>query len=372
MVHVSAPGKLMIAGEWAILELGNSSLVAAINRRVHSVVENSDKFSIELSDFQINVEARLENKKIILNTPIGEEAFDKIRFVAAAIETSIQYLNELGKDSGSLKIKVWGDPTEVEEVRTGFGYFASAIVAVVGGILSNAGVDISEKRDILFKLSSVAYYKTQGRGGSAYNIAAAAYGGTFVYRRFDGEWLKNEIDIIESGREKIANVVGNNWPGFYYKNLPIPKGMIIEVGITGEPVSAMGKVKQMLNFKKQSPMEYDRIYSQIRSSVEFMITSVSNKDKVGILDMAKKNAALLRELGEKSGIDVETPRIRRLIWIANRHGAAGKLSGAGKSDMGIAICFDKDDAEKIKKEWEQNGIMPFETNIEKEGIQIEK
>jgi phosphomevalonate kinase len=372
MVHVSSPGKLMLAGEWSILEMGNPCIVTAIDKRVHAYLENSEKFSIEMVDFGINVDAELEAGKIIIKTPIGEDGFDKTRFAAAAIEVALQYLVDSGKSPGKFKVKIWKDTVFLDEVKTGFGYFASLISSVMGAVLSNSGIDITRHHELVFKLSAIAYYRTQGRGGSSYNLAAAIYGGSFVYRRFDGEWLKNEMDMVDGGKEKIKVLAEKPWPGVYLKEISIPKDMELCIGITGEPVSSIGMVKQMNNFKHHNPLEYESLVGHLRNTVDYLQTSITNRNQAGILEMISKSQKILRELGEKSGIDIETPKIRRLCWIASRHGGAGKLSGAGKSDMGIAVCFSKEDAMKIKKEWSENGIIPFDAEIDKEGIKVEK
>ncbi len=60
-MHHSAPGKLFLSGEWAILEVGNPGLVAAVDKRVHSIVEDDDKIQIVIDDFGIDCEAELKD-----------------------------------------------------------------------------------------------------------------------------------------------------------------------------------------------------------------------------------------------------------------------------------------------------------------------
>ena len=49
MLSYSAPGKLFISGEWAILEVGNHGLVAAVNNRVHVSLEGTVGYSYNSS-----------------------------------------------------------------------------------------------------------------------------------------------------------------------------------------------------------------------------------------------------------------------------------------------------------------------------------
>lgn len=371
MVHVSAPGKLMIAGEWSVLEPGNPCIVTSIDKRVHVSMETHGNWRVEMADIGISFEGEIKDGKFALNTPIGEEGFEKARFAISAIETSYQYAWERGKKLSGMRIKIWKDAIKNEETRTGFGYFASLIVSITSAILHETGIDVSKNKDIVFRLSSIAYYKTQGRGGSAYNIASAVYGKTLVYRRFDGEWLKSEIDEVESGRARISSLAESQWPGFFAKEIPFPQGMEICVGIIGEPVSARSTVRQMENYKKSRTMEYDGIISRMKNNSEQMIVSFSNRDTPGIIELIKKSQALLTELGQKSGVETENPKLRRLCWAAMRHNGAGKISGAGKSDIGIAVCFNRGCSEKIKNEWLESGIPSVEASIGTEGVRVE-
>lgn len=371
MVHVSSPGKLMIAGEWAVLEPGNPCIVTAIGKRVHVSLEKSQGFSVEMADIGISFEGEMKERRFMIKTPIGEDGFEKARFAISAIETSLQYLEEKGKSISGLKARIWKDDIQHEELRTGFGYFASLIVSMTTAILHEAGMDVSKNRDVIFRLSSIAYYRTRGRGGSAYNIAAAVYGKTLVYRRFDGEWLKAELDDVESGSKRISYLAESPWPGFFAKDISVPKETQICIGIIGDPVSARSTVRQMESYKKSRAMEYDSIISHMKNNTEQMIVSFANRDLPGILELVRKSQSVLTELGQKSGVEAETPKLRRLCWIASRHSGAGKLSGAGKSDVGIAICFDRGCSEKIKNEWKESGISSVETSFGTDGVKVE-
>ena len=66
MVHSSAPGKLMISGEWAVLDVGNPCIVAAVNKRVHcEITEGSDIF-IEVKNLGLSSKGTYKDGEIIL------------------------------------------------------------------------------------------------------------------------------------------------------------------------------------------------------------------------------------------------------------------------------------------------------------------
>ena len=95
MIEISAPGKLFLSGEWAILRVGNPGLVAAVNKRVFVEIEESEEISITIDDFDIkDVEADFNGKGLEWKSELSEEYKEKLIFVKGAIETVLQYLGD--------------------------------------------------------------------------------------------------------------------------------------------------------------------------------------------------------------------------------------------------------------------------------------
>ena len=130
-------------------------------------------------------------------------------------------------------------------------------------------------------------------------------------------------------------------------------------------------VKQMNAFKEENPEEYKRLFDQIADLVRELIPAWKEGDKERILGYLRKNEDCLRELGEKTGVNIETPELKSLSEIANQAGGAGKLSGAGGGDCGIAVCFDTDIADRIKKSWSESGLYLVDAKVDYEGIRVD-
>jgi len=362
MVHTSAPGKMMLAGEWAVLEVGNPCIVAAVNKRVHAEVSPCEKIIADVDDFSIkNVEADFDGSHIEWKNATDEQK-EKLIFLKGAIEATLQYLG----DYKPFHIRGWGEETSVFvdgiQKKLGFGSSAAAVVAAVAAILNFHDVDIStkESKDIIYKLSAIAHYVAQGKVGSAFDIAASTYGGITVYKRFDPKWLFSELET-----KTIKEVAEQNWPYFSAENLTIPEDFILDIAWTKESALTVNMVKEMNSFSTSNPDEYKRIYDEIAENVKNIINSWNSKEEIILL--LNKNEILLRELTEKSGVPIEIPSLRLMSEIAQKYGA-GKLSGAGGGDCGIAITFNKNDSEKIREEWKQNDLHPLDVSISIEGV----
>ena len=64
-MKISAPGKLFLAGEWAVLDVGNPGIVTAVNKRVFAELENNKKIIVSLDDFNIkDIEAEFNGKNL--------------------------------------------------------------------------------------------------------------------------------------------------------------------------------------------------------------------------------------------------------------------------------------------------------------------
>ena len=366
-MHISAPGKLMLAGEWSVLELGNPCIVLSVNKRVHVEIEESKEISISVDDFKIkNVKAEFDGDNLHWINKLSDEEKERLIFMRGAIETTLQYLG----DYKLFKIRSWGEESQLEvdgEMRKiGFGSSAAAVVAVVAALLklNDNGTETKEDKDIIYKLSTIAHYFAQGKVGSAFDVAASTYGGATVYKRFDPDWLAKEM---ESGKS-VRDIVNKDWSGFYSESLELPDDFILLVGWTRESASTSAMVKQMGEFKSKNRKEYDDLYARIGGLVGTLINEWKDNNKERVLELLRKNEDELRELGGKSGVNIETPELKQLSEIANKHDAAGKLSGAGGGDCGIAVCFSKEIADKIQKEWEDAGLFLLDATIDYKGV----
>ncbi len=360
-VHASAPGKMMIAGEWAVLEVGNPCIVAAVNKRVHAVVSESRKMTVEVDDFNIkNVEAQFDGQRIEwLNAE--EKQKEKLIFLKGAIETTLQYIG----DYRPFHIRGWGEDTSVYvdgvQKKIGFGSSAASVVAAVTSIMAFHGYEL--EKELIYKLSAIAHYFAQGKVGSAFDVAASTYGGISVYKRFDSKWLVEELQ-----QHTVREIAEKKWPHFYSEQLPLDDEMKILIAWTKESASTVNLVREMDNFKKSQPDEYGRIYSQIAQTVTSLISAWKSSDKEIILKLLKQNKMLLTELTEKSGLPIEIHSLRLLADVPE--GAAAKLSGAGGGDCGIAVCYDSATASEIKEKWAGAGLYPLDVSIDKEGVKI--
>jgi phosphomevalonate kinase len=141
-VRVRAPGKVVLLGEYAVLD-GAPAIVAAVDRGVACDVERADALAIEV--------------------PRGDD-----RFVRAALLAA-------GAGPARYRFADW-NPVDAP-VKVGLGGSAAATVAAV------LAADPGRPRDDRFRLAREVHRQVQG-SGSGIDVAASTYGG--VSRFVDG------------------------------------------------------------------------------------------------------------------------------------------------------------------------------------------
>jgi phosphomevalonate kinase len=366
--HYSAPGKLFLSGEWSILEMGTRGIVAAVNKRVHSAVDdNHSGISVSIDDFGLkNLYADFDGSKL----NFAESGHDKeLQFIKEAIEVALRFLADKNIKTKNFKIHTWGEDTTIEingqRKKVGFGSSAAATVAVIASVLEYNGYTAGKEE--VYKLATIAHYFAQGKVGSAFDVAASTYGGVFVYSRFDPDWLTAKM---EKG-EKIATIVAEKWPGFYVEELEIPNDFRLLIGWTKEEASTSAMVKQMNEFKKANKEKYEKAIKAVADCAHNAIDAWHEKDWDRLIIELQNNDQALAELGRVSGVNIKTPGLETLAELANTCGAGGKLSGAGGGDCGIAVCFQDDVESKIKHAWTNSGFSVVDATVDHAGVRKE-
>jgi phosphomevalonate kinase len=171
-IKASAPGKVIIAGEYAVLD-GAPAICMAVNRRAHVSIRSS-------SDNHHTVAAPGFAEKVASFGSISECAEEYPLLAAVWQELQIEtpeFLNIVLDSSGF---------SDAEAGKIGIGSSAALTVALTAALARLAG----ESRDIR-GIAMVAHRRLQGGAGSGADIACSLAGGTIEYRM--GEKVSAEL-----------------------------------------------------------------------------------------------------------------------------------------------------------------------------------
>jgi len=281
MVSVSAPGKLMLFGEHAVV-YGKHCIVTAVDKRLIANLERSKDISINSLDYKIRnyVINKIEN----LPKPL--------KFVGSSIK---YFYNKYNIKSG-VSVSTGGSLKS----SYGLGSSSAIIVCIVKGLAKLFRIPLPSRSlfNISYKINRIVQ-----RSGSGFDVASAIYGKTLNY--------------VAGGKviEKV-NV----------KDIPLV------VGYTGIKAHTPTIVKQVAEMYKTNPDYYDGIFNRIDKIALKAKEEMERKKWKKVGTLMDRNQELLRKLG------VSSFRLEEMINAAKDAGAYGaKLSGAGVGDCMIAI-----------------------------------
>ncbi|KKR76549.1 MAG: Mevalonate kinase [Candidatus Levybacteria bacterium GW2011_GWA2_40_8] len=320
-VTVSAPGKLMLFGEHAVV-YNHPCLVTAVDQRIRLTSEalESPNFELEASDVNVT-----DYKKSI--SDLGKGDIPKgAQFVEIAVKNIYK---KFGLNKG-LRIKTSSEFSS----KFGFGSSSASTVCMVKALSELFDLKLSNKE--IFDLSYKTVLDIQGKG-SGFDVAAATYGGTLYFL---------------TGGKKIEPL--------NIKDLPLVVGYS---GIKADSVTLINNVKGKFADNQE---RLEEIYDVIENIVEEAKVQILARNWKEVGKLMTENQKLLSELG------VSIEKLDDMIGGAIKVGAYGaKLSGAGGGDCMIVLA-QKDKTQAVKKATEEAGGEVIDVSTNAEGVRIEK
>ncbi|MCM2982343.1 phosphomevalonate kinase [Niallia circulans] len=350
MHEIKVPGKLFIAGEYAVLEPGYPAIVVAVDRFITAKVTFSEKQMLSLPQIGLpHVACRFEHGQVVL-----EDTNAKLEFIENTLAVVHQYLREKSVHTKPFSLSVTSELDDVSTGRKyGLGSSAAVVVAVVSSILALYQDQLIVTKKHIYKLAAIAHYQTQGSGSCA-DVAASTYGGWLHYAAFKASWLKGKL----ADQVSISELVEESWPYLQIEQLEAPEELVLAVGWTGSAAKTASLIKKIEPLKQQDSHIYQGFLQKSRDAVSAMVKGFKQNDlKMAMASLSANRSALL-ELSRETGGAIETTELEKLIQIADRYGA-GKSSGAGGGDCGIAFTS-INKLERLHKEWQEAGIVPLD------------
>lgn len=319
-VTVSAPGKLMLFGEHAVI-YGMPCIVTAVDQRIYAKVEKTDTNLIVVNAPSLGVKSYS-----VELSDLGRVDYPKeVRFVLKSVEIFFRKF----KVKSGLIISTKSDFSST----FGFGSSSAVTVCTIKALSGIFDIQVDDKS--LFDIAYKTVLQVQGVG-SGFDLAAAIWGGTIYF-------VGGGKIIISLKIEKLPLVVGYT-------------------GIKADTASLVRKVGYFYKSnKKEIKLIFDAMKLIVESAKKDLV--VGNYTRVG--DLANINQGLLDSLG------VNTKKLSDLILAARVAGATGaKLSGAGGGDCMIA--FSPKSKKAIEKAIEAAGGKILSVKTSAPGVRIEQ
>jgi len=345
----------MVAGEFAVLEPYHKLVVIAVDRFVYTTIQSSDDNVLTLENFGLeNIKWSWDEKQSQVNLAVSD---GRTRFVEAAMNVTLTYLAEQSIVPEPFSCTIRSELDDTSGKKYGLGSSAAVVTSVVSAILEK-GLGELPAEDLVFKLASIAHVVTQGNGSGA-DIAASTYGGMLEYSSFQADWLLTQYE----NKASLLELVEKDWIYCSIKQIQIPAHIHISVGWTGSPASTGKLVNKILRLKTTKQQDYEAFLTSSEEAVQLFLKGLTLADDELLFKGVRLNRKALSMIGERANVELETPLLTKLCDLANDYGGAGKLSGAGGGDCGIAFMLSQTKKDSLEKAWKEAHIQPLAISV---------
>jgi phosphomevalonate kinase len=338
MVLASAPGKLVICGEYAVLD-GATALVSAVTQRASAQVAliSADESTLEHPLTGAPLQFTASSGGVV--TWRGSDPGDWGAVLAAAVASvcADERIDSLPSIAVRIDTSDFYAGVADNRIKLGLGSSAAATVA-----LCRALIGVLDRRlglDDLERICRAAHARLQQGRGSGIDVLAAIHGGV----------------IAATG-------------GATCRPVPWPDGFIVVPVWSGTPASSVELVGRFDAYRARREADSARHLERLRELAAQAVTAWCAADTGLILAALGEYDAALVRLDRDAGIGIYTGDHDRLRDIAIRAGAGYKVSGAGGGDFGLAFTDSATAGSAAREAFTKAGFVVLNTDLAAPGV----
>ena len=313
MIEASAPGKLVLSGEYAVLA-GAPALVAAVDRRVTCTLRESEAGGWRFVSTGHRDDLALAKEAVFAAGP------DSLPGVVRRL------IGEMAAPE-HIEVRIDSSPCYLDGAKIGVGSSA-AMVAAVAAAFSALGGE-APRLTTLYDVHA----EFQG-GGSGLDVAAAVTGG-----------------VIRFQQRRVLPA-----------QLPKLHKAFVFVGASTKTPDLVARFDAWRGTAEPPPLK-----RLIEAAVEVADCTVSAGP---FLDALSEYADVLDRMDRMAHIGIFGTAHQAARDIAGRCGLVYKPCGAGGGDTGIALADEAEAVARFAREVERAGLTVVPMEIERDGIRI--
>ncbi|GGN44856.1 phosphomevalonate kinase [Actinoplanes campanulatus] len=358
-VRSDAPGKLFVAGEYAVMEPGHPAILIAVDRQVSVTVSTPDGADVVIDSDLNPAETRLERRggDLVAAGADAGKAPEGLGHVLSAIGVVGELLTERGSRMPAVHLSI-RSRLHRDGLKFGLGSSGAVTVAVVTAVASYCGVELSPEQRYRLAMLATARHDAGSSGG---DLAASVWGGWLAYHAPDRAVV---LDLAD--RRGVGEMLRSPWPGFSVRRLEPPRGLALEVGWTGEPASTFSLAQRLGSRAWRGSAAQRGFLARSDECVRAAMGALDRGDDRELLEHIRAARRVLADLDDEVRLGIFTPRLTALCDAADAVGGAAKPSGAGGGDCGIALldAAAKRDISQLRKEWVAAGVLPMPIHVQ--------
>lgn len=346
MSTAKAPGKLFIAGEYAVVTPGEPAVIVAVDKYVTVIVTETTGSGSVLSD---HYESALEWTRQDDGTiSFVDGAADDYVTEAIKLCDAFALAQNIPRNNYSLSIQ-----SELDDGTTkyGLGSSAAVTVAVVSALNDWFALHLDSIQRYKLAMLVTLRFAPQASGG---DVAASVFGGWILYTSPNRETV-----LQHYAQHGLHETVTWQWPDFSVEQINPPQSCELVIGWTGEPALTTGLIaKVSLNSD-----EYQEFLPRSRAAVTALAHALRNDDVSAAMAAVRAAREALQQFDELAHVGINTTQLRELWQTAELYGAAGKSSGAGGGDCGIVFASSNTQISRMLTDWKTHGIIQLSLSV---------
>lgn len=336
----TAPGKLILAGEYAVLD-GAPALVVAVNRRVAATRRRGPRGS---SPFLLAVADELASR-------LGADHPSARAALEIGVDSAAFY------DGGS---------------KLGLGSSAAVTVAATALALAadQATIPVID-RALVLAISGAAHARAQGpRGarGSGADIAAAVHGGVIAYQRATPDRVAWPSDAAKQQRafeDGVGTADRLTWPAGLTL-LPFFTGASAD---TPSLVAAVGRARELRRAEVDAAMA--AIDKAARAACQACAMRAPEIARSALIAALTLGGQAMDRLAAATGLPLVPACVTAARAALARLGGTVKTTGAGGGDIGIAVLPDPGHVTEARTYLIEAGCRPLALTVENTGVDLQ-
>ncbi|GIZ41472.1 hypothetical protein CKM354_000477500 [Cercospora kikuchii] len=401
-VAVSAPGKVLLAGGYLVLDRAHTGLVFGLDARIHVLIEDiptskgivlneiivkSPQFLDAIWEYGYRLTERDGGVQVVPLRVDADLNLNRNPFIETTIAYALSYITSISHPTispASITILADNDyystPASISSdkngtrprfhnfalpiskaPKTGLGSSAALVTSVTAALLTHylprskfdVALDSGKRR--LHNLAQAAHCAAQGKVGSGFDVASAVYG-TMVYRRFSPAILASHANpgTPKFGAE-IRDIVDETFHGLEWDTeilkdqVRVPKGLRLVMCDVSCGSKTPGMVKQVLAWRAEKQQEANAIWKDLDEANLALASELREVATSGTADYSRlqekftRIRQLIRLMSEKSGVPIEPPAQTELLDACEKVPGVigGVVPGAGGYDAISLLIEDK-------------------------------
>lgn len=354
LVEARAPGKLVIVGEYAVLE-GAPGLAVAVDvqaqARIASLPGSGNQLLIpdtgEVFHFRWVADSgpRWEGK--------SPGAFGLPLEACAEILSARGLLPRNGGLSAcriELSTAAFHQTTDDgQRVKLGLGSSAAIIVALTGALIRFAGGPALPGQELV-AICCEAHRRLQGGSGSGVDVATSVTGGAVAI----------EFKPRPGTQVTVPQAYPVSWP----------RRLGLVAVWSGQSASTPAMLGRLQAFRSRNPTAFTGHMGRLGANAGQAVAAWRTEDLSGLFSAITGYEAGLRRLDEAAALGIFSPVHERMRAVAEKHGAVYKPSGAGGGDFGIALTESRTVERTLRAAYADAGFAVLEAGLCAPGLGV--